>query len=147
MVLMGCHQKASIGTRTKASLTPLMRVKPEKHSAHDSAHRASSRDTSRRLGQTQFRTGRTTTETEWGYVSPAIEARRMVRGKAMIPVRWALLKLAEHGRTEPAERVLATAQCHHVKALLPPPGAEHRADTDFSNSPLVAASPMGDCRP
>lgn len=47
----------------------------------------------------------------------------MVRGKAMVPVRWALLKLAEHGRTEPAERVLATAQCHHVKVLLPPPGA------------------------
>ncbi|HXP66499.1 MAG TPA: MBL fold metallo-hydrolase [Steroidobacteraceae bacterium] len=52
----------------------------------------------------------------------AVEAHRQVRGKTMIPVHWALLKLATHGWTEPAERVLAAAQCRGVEVLVPRPG-------------------------
>jgi hypothetical protein len=40
----------------------------------------------------------------------------------MIPVHWALLKLATHGWTEPAERVLAAAECRGVEVLVPRPG-------------------------
>ncbi|CAN5314446.1 MBL fold metallo-hydrolase [soil metagenome] len=53
----------------------------------------------------------------------AVDANRMVRGKVMIPVHWALFKLAHHGWTEPAERVLAAAQCGDtVHVLTPRPG-------------------------
>lgn len=52
----------------------------------------------------------------------AVEAHRLVRGKVMMPVHWGLLKLAEHAWTEPAERVLAAAQCRGVKVLVPRPG-------------------------
>jgi L-ascorbate metabolism protein UlaG (beta-lactamase superfamily) len=52
----------------------------------------------------------------------AVEAHRLVRGKAMIPMHWALLKLADHGWTEPVERVLAAAQCRGVEVLVPRPG-------------------------
>lgn len=52
----------------------------------------------------------------------AVEAHRQVHGKAMIPVHWALIKLANHGWTEPAERVLAAAKCRGVEVLVPRPG-------------------------
>jgi L-ascorbate metabolism protein UlaG (beta-lactamase superfamily) len=52
----------------------------------------------------------------------AVEAHRLVRGKAMIPVHWALLKLANHPWTEPAERVLVAARCRGVHVLTPRPG-------------------------
>lgn len=53
----------------------------------------------------------------------AVEANRRVRGTAMIPVHWALFKLAHHGWTEPAERVLAAARCGDtVHVLVPQPG-------------------------
>jgi L-ascorbate metabolism protein UlaG (beta-lactamase superfamily) len=52
----------------------------------------------------------------------AAEAHVRVRGRAMIPVHWALLKLATHGWTEPAERVLAAAQCRGIEVLVPRPG-------------------------
>jgi len=52
----------------------------------------------------------------------AVTAHRMVRGKVMIPVHWALFKLANHGWTEPAERVLAEAQKDGVNVLIPRPG-------------------------
>lgn len=52
----------------------------------------------------------------------AVEAHRLVRGKAMIPVHWGLIKQAEHTWTEPAERVLAAARCYGVKVLVPHPG-------------------------
>lgn len=52
----------------------------------------------------------------------AVEANRMVRGKVMIPVHWALFRLAQHGWTEPAERVLAAARCQGVDVLIPRPG-------------------------
>jgi L-ascorbate metabolism protein UlaG (beta-lactamase superfamily) len=52
----------------------------------------------------------------------AVEANRRVGGKTMIPVHWALIKLANHGWTEPVERVLAAAQCHDIEVLVPRPG-------------------------
>lgn len=52
----------------------------------------------------------------------AVEANRLVRGKVMIPVHWALFRLAQHGWTEPAERVRAAARCQHVTTLIPRPG-------------------------
>ena len=54
----------------------------------------------------------------------AVDANRLVRGRVMIPVHWALFKLAHHGWTEPAERVLAAARCGDtVHVLIPRPGA------------------------
>jgi L-ascorbate metabolism protein UlaG (beta-lactamase superfamily) len=52
----------------------------------------------------------------------AVDAHRLVRGKTMIPVHWALIKLADHGWTEPVERVLAAAQCLGVDVAVPRPG-------------------------
>jgi L-ascorbate metabolism protein UlaG (beta-lactamase superfamily) len=52
----------------------------------------------------------------------AVEAHRLVRGKVMIPVHWALLKLAPHAWIEPGERVLAAARCQGIAVLLPRPG-------------------------
>ena len=52
----------------------------------------------------------------------AVEAHRLVRGKVMQPVHWGLFKLAQHGWTEPAERVLAAAKCAGVSVITPQPG-------------------------
>jgi L-ascorbate metabolism protein UlaG (beta-lactamase superfamily) len=52
----------------------------------------------------------------------AVEAHRLVRGKIMQPVHWGLFKLAQHGWTEPAERVLAAAGCVGVQVVTPQPG-------------------------
>ncbi|KAF1016974.1 MAG: hypothetical protein GAK31_00233 [Stenotrophomonas maltophilia] len=40
----------------------------------------------------------------------------------MIPVHWALISLAPHPLTEPAERVLAAAACQGVQVRIPRPG-------------------------
>jgi hypothetical protein len=40
----------------------------------------------------------------------------------MIPVHWALLKLANHPWTEPVERVLIAARRRGVDVLTPRPG-------------------------
>jgi L-ascorbate metabolism protein UlaG (beta-lactamase superfamily) len=52
----------------------------------------------------------------------AVQAHIQVRGRTMIPVHWALLKLAQHTWTEPVERVLVAARCHDVEVLAPRPG-------------------------
>ena len=52
----------------------------------------------------------------------AVEAHRLVRGKVMIPVHWALIRLANHAWVEPVERVLAAAGCRHLPVLTPRPG-------------------------
>ncbi|TBU98353.1 hypothetical protein DNJ95_10630 [Stutzerimonas kirkiae] len=52
----------------------------------------------------------------------AVQAHRRVRGEAMLPVHWALIKQANHAWTEPGERVLAAARCHAVTVLTPRPG-------------------------
>ena len=52
----------------------------------------------------------------------AVEAHRLVRGKTLVPVHWALIKQAPHAWTEPVERVLAAARCRNVRVLTPRPG-------------------------
>lgn len=52
----------------------------------------------------------------------AVEAHRLVRGGAMVPVHWGLVSLAPHGWTEPVERVRAAARCAGVRLLTPRPG-------------------------
>jgi L-ascorbate metabolism protein UlaG (beta-lactamase superfamily) len=52
----------------------------------------------------------------------AVQAHIQVRGRAMIPVHWALIKLAQHTWTEPVERVRVAARCHGVEVLTPRPG-------------------------
>lgn len=52
----------------------------------------------------------------------AVDAHRLVRGRTMVPVHWALFKLANHGWTEPVERVLAAASCVDADILAPRPG-------------------------
>lgn len=53
----------------------------------------------------------------------AVFAHRLVRGQVLIPVHWALLRLAAHGWTEPVERVLAAAHMVNTSVLTPRPGA------------------------
>ena len=52
----------------------------------------------------------------------AVQAHVQVRGRTMIPVHWALIKLAQHTWTEPVERVRVAARCHGVEVLMPRPG-------------------------
>jgi len=52
----------------------------------------------------------------------AVEAQRMVGAKVLIPVHWALFKLARHSWTEPVERVLAAARCRGTVVMTPRPG-------------------------
>jgi L-ascorbate metabolism protein UlaG (beta-lactamase superfamily) len=52
----------------------------------------------------------------------AVQANIDVRGRVMIPVHWALIKLAVHTWTEPIERVKVAAECHGVEVLAPRPG-------------------------
>ncbi len=52
----------------------------------------------------------------------AVAAHKLVRGRAMLPIHWALLTLAYHGWTEPIERVLAEAKQQGVPILTPRPG-------------------------
>jgi L-ascorbate metabolism protein UlaG (beta-lactamase superfamily) len=49
----------------------------------------------------------------------AVRAHQLVRGKAMLPVHWAMFQLAYHGWTEPIERVLAAAKPLGVTVLSP----------------------------
>ena len=52
----------------------------------------------------------------------AITAHRMVRGKSMLPIHWALLALAYHSWTEPVERALLAAAKAGVLLATPRPG-------------------------
>jgi L-ascorbate metabolism protein UlaG (beta-lactamase superfamily) len=52
----------------------------------------------------------------------AVVAHEWVRGKALLPVHWALFNLAYHGWTEPIERVLVAARARGVTLLAPRPG-------------------------
>jgi L-ascorbate metabolism protein UlaG (beta-lactamase superfamily) len=49
----------------------------------------------------------------------AVQAHQLVRGKAMLPVHWAMFQLAYHAWTEPIERVLAAAKPLGVTVLTP----------------------------
>ena len=52
----------------------------------------------------------------------SVLSAQRVHARALIPVHWGLFKLAHHGWTEPAERVLAAAQCAGLPVLTPRPG-------------------------
>lgn len=52
----------------------------------------------------------------------AVIAHKMLRGRVMLPVHWALFTLAYHGWTEPAERVLTAAASSSVTLVMPKPG-------------------------
>jgi L-ascorbate metabolism protein UlaG (beta-lactamase superfamily) len=52
----------------------------------------------------------------------AVEAHRLVQGKVMVPIHWALIKQAPHAWTEPVERVLVAAHCDGVNIQTPRPG-------------------------
>lgn len=52
----------------------------------------------------------------------AVRTNKLVGGKVLIPVHWALFSLAPHGWTEPVERVVASARCQQVALALPRPG-------------------------
>jgi L-ascorbate metabolism protein UlaG (beta-lactamase superfamily) len=52
----------------------------------------------------------------------AVAAHRLVGGRVMVPVHWALIQQAPHAWTEPAERVLTAARCQGAQLLLPRPG-------------------------
>lgn len=63
----------------------------------------------------------------------AVAAHRLVGGKTLVPIHWALFNLAPHAWTEPAERVLAAAHCAGVTIAMPRPGE--------SFDPAAAAPP------
>jgi len=52
----------------------------------------------------------------------AVTAHRLLKGKVMLPMHWGLLRLAYHGWTEPAERVLVAAEHDKVRVVTPKPG-------------------------
>jgi L-ascorbate metabolism protein UlaG (beta-lactamase superfamily) len=52
----------------------------------------------------------------------AVMAHQLVRGGALLPVHWGLFDLANHGWTEPMERVLLAARRADVPVLTPRPG-------------------------
>jgi L-ascorbate metabolism protein UlaG (beta-lactamase superfamily) len=52
----------------------------------------------------------------------AVLAHRLVRGDVMLPVHWATFPLANHGWTEPMERVLVAADSQGVRVAAPQPG-------------------------
>lgn len=58
----------------------------------------------------------------------AVEVATMVRAKRVMPVHWALFKLAHHTWTEPVERVLAAASCRDLPVLAPKPGQSVELD-------------------
>ena len=52
----------------------------------------------------------------------AVAAHRMVRGRVLVPVHWGMFDLANHGWTEPAERVREAAASLGIPVALPRPG-------------------------
>ncbi|HSM93728.1 MAG TPA: MBL fold metallo-hydrolase [Anaeromyxobacteraceae bacterium] len=52
----------------------------------------------------------------------AVEASRLVRAAALLPVHWGAFNLAFHGWTDPVERVLAAAGKAGVRVAVPMPG-------------------------
>jgi L-ascorbate metabolism protein UlaG (beta-lactamase superfamily) len=65
----------------------------------------------------------------------AVLAHERVRGKVMMPVHWALFKLANHSWTEPGERVLRASRCYGTKVLLPRPGEPVEPERDQRSEP------------
>lgn len=64
----------------------------------------------------------------------AVIAHKLVNGKKMLPVHWALFELAAHSWTEPIERVLSKSEELNVNVAIPRPGQsfEPEKETGFS---------------
>ena len=52
----------------------------------------------------------------------AVRAHQMMKGGVFLPVHWGLFNLANHGWTEPIERVMVAAERDGVSVLTPRPG-------------------------
>jgi L-ascorbate metabolism protein UlaG (beta-lactamase superfamily) len=52
----------------------------------------------------------------------AVQAALDVRARLFIPMHWGTFKLAVHGWTEPAERLLVAAQAAGLPLAIPRPG-------------------------
>ena len=52
----------------------------------------------------------------------AIVAAKQVGARTMMPIHWALFKLADHTWTEPGVRSVAASTCQNYPLILPPPG-------------------------
>ncbi|WP_242110269.1 MBL fold metallo-hydrolase [Luteimonas aquatica] len=76
----------------------------------------------------------------------AVTANAMVRGRALLPVHWGLVRLAHHGWTEPAERVLAAAACTGTPVLTPRPGQAFEPDTQAAQARWWPRVPWQDAR-
>ncbi len=63
----------------------------------------------------------------------AVQAHQMVRGRVMLPIHWALLALAYHSWTEPAERVLAAAAKSLSTVVTPRPGESIEPDLNLGS--------------
>jgi len=62
----------------------------------------------------------------------AVDAHRLVRGRALLPIHWALLNLAYHGWTEPIERASVASDRAAVKVLTPRPGESVEPELESS---------------
>jgi L-ascorbate metabolism protein UlaG (beta-lactamase superfamily) len=99
----------------------------------DTGFFAGMRDIGERLGPfdlTLIESGQYDAEWPDWHLGPeqAVAAHRLVRGRVMQPVHWGLFKLAQHGWTEPAERVLVAARCAGVSVITPQPGIATEPD-------------------
>lgn len=54
----------------------------------------------------------------------AVQAHKMLRGSLLFPVHWGTFNLANHGWTEPAERLLVAAREAGVAVAIPRPGEQ-----------------------
>ena len=62
----------------------------------------------------------------------AVKAHEWVRGDVFLPIHWGLFDLANHGWTEPMERVLVAAQSRCISlASVPPGGSIEPIDVAF----------------
>ena len=52
----------------------------------------------------------------------AVRAHKLMNGKVLLPVHWGLFRLANHGWTEPIERVVVAAKKAGVPLIVPRPG-------------------------
>ncbi|MEL6615471.1 MAG: MBL fold metallo-hydrolase, partial [Bacteroidota bacterium] len=74
-----------------------------------------------------------------------IAAHRMVRGRVLMPVHWGMFDLANHGWTEPAERVRAAAAPLGIPVAFPRPGESmtpeaYRAEPWWPERPWTTAA-------
>lgn len=70
-----------------------------------------------------------------------VAAHRMVRGKVLLPVHWGMFDLANHGWTEPIERVRAAAARFDIDVRSPKPGGSVELGGDGDSAPWWPEEP------